>query len=47
MKTILFIGLGHMGHPMVRNLLQAGYAVSVYDVMPDAVQALVPLVQNR
>jgi len=41
MTTIGFIGLGHMGHPMVRNLLKAGYKVYVYDVMPSAVQAAV------
>ncbi len=32
-----FIGLGHMGHPMMRNLLKAGFAVMVYDVMPAAI----------
>ena len=30
MKTIGFIGVGLMGRPMVKNLLQAGYAVAVY-----------------
>ena len=30
MKTIGFIGVGVMGRPMVKNLLQAGYAVTVY-----------------
>ncbi len=30
MKTIGFIGVGVMGRPMVKNLLQAGYAVAVY-----------------
>ncbi|ADK79655.1 2-hydroxy-3-oxopropionate reductase [Sediminispirochaeta smaragdinae] len=38
-----FIGLGIMGKPMVRNLLKAGYEVTVYDIvavnMDDAVQA--------
>lgn len=29
-----FIGLGIMGKPMVKNLLQAGYEVLVYDVIP-------------
>ena len=38
--TIGFIGLGHMGHPMVKNLLKAGYQVKVYDVLPNAVQSL-------
>lgn len=32
-----FIGLGIMGKPMVKNLLQAGYEVSVYDVIPENV----------
>ncbi|GAA4633760.1 NAD(P)-dependent oxidoreductase [Actinoallomurus vinaceus] len=31
-----FIGLGHMGGPMCRNLLAAGYDVAVYDVRRDA-----------
>lgn len=30
MKTIGFIGVGVMGRPMVKNLLQAGYTVAVY-----------------
>jgi len=34
-----FIGLGHMGNPMVHNLLKAGFKVNVYDVVPNAVQA--------
>lgn len=36
-----FIGLGHMGNPMARNLLKAKYEVTVYDIVPDAMQALV------
>jgi 3-hydroxyisobutyrate dehydrogenase len=35
-----FIGLGKMGAPMAQNLLKAGFDVTVYDVMPDAVKAL-------
>ena len=31
MSTIGFIGLGIMGRPMARNLIQAGYALVVYD----------------
>jgi 3-hydroxyisobutyrate dehydrogenase len=42
MKNISFIGLGHMGNPMTQNLLKAGYRVSVYDIVPDAVEALLP-----
>lgn len=31
-----FIGLGIMGRPMVRNLIEAGYLVMVYDIMPES-----------
>jgi len=41
MQCIAFIGLGHMGHPMVINLLKAGYPVKVYDIAPEAIQSLV------
>ncbi len=41
MTQIAFIGLGHMGNPMVRNLLKAGFQVKVFDLMPAAVQSLV------
>ncbi|MCB1516476.1 MAG: NAD(P)-dependent oxidoreductase [Hyphomicrobiaceae bacterium] len=34
-------GVGRMGTPMARRLLDAGYEVSVFDVNADAVQALV------
>lgn len=40
MTSIGFIGLGHMGHPMVRNLLKSGFEVRVYDVVPQAVKAI-------
>lgn len=40
MEKIGFIGLGHMGNPMVKNLLKAGYHVKVFDVMPAAIEAL-------
>lgn len=43
MRKIGFIGLGHMGKPMVRHLLDAGFAVHVYDVVPVAIQACVEL----
>src|SRR5262245_10400072 len=42
MKKIGFIGLGHMGNPMVCNLLKAGYTVKVYDVVPELMQSLTP-----
>ena len=36
-----FIGLGHMGTPMARNLLKAGYKLKVYDINQAAVNLLV------
>jgi len=38
---IAFIGLGHMGGPMARNLLKAGHALVVFDVVKQNVDALV------
>lgn len=35
-----FIGLGVMGRPMAKNLLKAGFDVSVYDIVPAAMQEL-------
>jgi len=40
MKKIGFIGLGAMGYPMARNLLNAGYDLYVCDVNPEATQGL-------
>ncbi|OGT53951.1 MAG: 3-hydroxyisobutyrate dehydrogenase [Gammaproteobacteria bacterium RIFCSPHIGHO2_12_FULL_42_13] len=40
MTTIGFIGLGHMGRPMAENLLKAGHAVIVYDIVKAAMEAL-------
>jgi 2-hydroxy-3-oxopropionate reductase len=39
--TVGFIGLGIMGKPMVRNLLKAGYSVTVRDVVQAPVDELV------
>ena len=39
-STIGFIGLGHMGGPMAQNLLKAGHRLQVFDLVPQAVQAL-------
>jgi 3-hydroxyisobutyrate dehydrogenase len=39
MAAIAFIGLGKMGLPMVRNLLQAGHPVAGYDLVATAVDA--------
>ena len=40
MPTIGFIGLGHMGLPMARNLIKAGHTVVGFDVSTAAVAAL-------
>lgn len=42
-RRIGFVGLGRMGQPMARNLLKAGFALQVYDVLPDRVAALTAL----
>ncbi len=39
-KQIGFIGLGRMGNPMSRNLLKAGYALRVYDLVTDKMRDL-------
>lgn len=39
-QRIGFIGLGIMGKPMARNLLKAGYALTVYSRKREAVEAL-------
>ncbi len=36
-----FIGIGHMGLPMTRRLLAAGYRVLAYDIAPDVAQEAV------
>ncbi|MBU0806561.1 MAG: 3-hydroxyisobutyrate dehydrogenase [Gammaproteobacteria bacterium] len=40
MTTIAFIGLGHMGLPMARNLLKAGFNLNVFDLLQAAVEDL-------
>ncbi|MDH4567859.1 3-hydroxyisobutyrate dehydrogenase [Pseudomonas sp. BN414] len=40
MSKIAFIGLGHMGLPMARNLLRAGHELKVYDLIQAAVDEL-------
>jgi 3-hydroxyisobutyrate dehydrogenase-like beta-hydroxyacid dehydrogenase len=40
-ETVGFIGLGNMGFPMARNLLEAGYAVRVWNRTPARADALV------
>ena len=39
-EQIGFIGLGIMGKPMARNLIQAGYELTVYDVIGEAIEEL-------
>lgn len=39
MAIIGFIGLGHMGQPMLQNLLKAGHTVYAYDIVPAAMEA--------
>lgn len=34
-EKLAFVGLGIMGKPMARNLLKAGYEVTVYDLRPE------------
>lgn len=41
MANIAFIGLGHMGHPMVMNLLKAKHPVCVFDISKEAMQSVV------
>ena len=39
-KEVGFIGLGIMGKPMAHNLIKAGYALTVYDVVATTVEEL-------
>jgi 3-hydroxyisobutyrate dehydrogenase len=38
-----FIGTGAMGRPMLANLVKKGFAVTAYDIVPDALRAAVAL----
>ena len=40
MTELGFIGLGIMGKPMARNLLKAGYKLTVYDIRPEPMKEL-------
>ena len=33
-----FVGLGIMGKPMVRNLMKAGYSLTVYDITGPSIE---------
>ena len=41
MEKIGFIGLGIMGNPMAKNLLRAGYSLTVYDIVPEKIADVV------
>jgi 3-hydroxyisobutyrate dehydrogenase len=38
-----FVGLGHMGNPMCRNLLKHGHRLKVHDLVPDLERELIDL----
>ena len=40
---VRYIGLGNIGRPSARHLVRDGFQAHVYDVVPDAVEALVSL----
>jgi 3-hydroxyisobutyrate dehydrogenase-like beta-hydroxyacid dehydrogenase len=39
-QKIGWIGVGKMGNPMSKNLIKAGYSVTVFDIVPEAMNAL-------
>ncbi len=41
MANLAFIGLGNMGGPMARNLIEAGHKLTVFDLSQSAVDELV------
>ena len=40
MANIAFIGLGNMGLPMAKNLIENGHAVKGFDLVPSLVEKL-------
>jgi 3-hydroxyisobutyrate dehydrogenase-like beta-hydroxyacid dehydrogenase len=40
-QNLGWIGVGKMGAPMATNLLKAGYKLTVFDIVPAAMKALV------
>ena len=44
---VAFIGLGHMGGHMCRNVITAGFAVTAYDLDPDASRGPRPMAPGR
>ena len=41
MASVGLIGVGNMGAGMSRNILKAGHELTVYDIRPEAMEALV------
>ena len=41
MASVGLIGVGNMGAGMSRNILKAGHELTMYDVRPEAMEALV------
>lgn len=39
-QKIGWMGVGKMGNPMSKNLIKAGYSVTVFDIVPEAMNAL-------
>jgi 3-hydroxyisobutyrate dehydrogenase len=46
-KTIAFVGLGHMGAPMATNLASKGFALSLFDRRGEAVEAFAAAHRGR
>ena len=40
MANIAFIGLGNMGLPMAKNLIENGHSVKGFDLVPSLVEKL-------
>jgi 2-hydroxy-3-oxopropionate reductase len=41
MKKIGFIGIGIMGKPMAKNLIDAGYSLIAYDIRKEALEEII------
>ena len=47
MFKIGFIGLGIMGKPMAKNLLKAGYELTVFDIIGNEIAVLVDEIKEK
>jgi 3-hydroxyisobutyrate dehydrogenase len=47
MATVGFVGLGHMGSPMARNLVKAGHSLQVFDLNEEAMNIAVQFGAKR